>query len=390
MSGTSRAGGSSTRVSRWLVAAGVALGVALEACDCTPRLVAAFEQNITPGAEHCEGPMSLEIARALRDVIAPQDGIGVRVVPGHTTRILVIVEFTDRDHRSLRSLSVDERREQLDAILAVLDEDFETQADEVAIALRGSMLYGAILLRGPRGAPTYDIQRAARAEVLDPFLLATPDEEPSLPELTLTGEALVTSTRLPPDARTRFVLHVPERTRVGLLFSVTDHQQRHGLDYTVSPGIHRRGVGHGVSPIGFYVSENAEILEVAELPAGDYTVVVDGSCRTDELAVTPCTEPVPFEALARVIESNAALLDFEEILLTWNPTRPMPPFGGNTAAPSHPIVRPAAPAEPAPDEGNDVAAPSAPGEPAAPSATSEPAPSATSEPAGPSATAPSP
>ncbi|MCB9615567.1 MAG: hypothetical protein H6722_24310, partial [Sandaracinus sp.] len=110
----------------------------------------ALEAHLDRGESYAEGPDAELIAAAARDAVAPGDGVAVKVVPGTPRHVTVLVRYRSTGgYENLREIDQTARNEELDRILASIDEGYQAGADVIGVAIRGPMAYGAIAVRRP-------------------------------------------------------------------------------------------------------------------------------------------------------------------------------------------------------------------------------------------------
>lgn len=140
----------------------------------------ALEAHLDARNDHGEGPDGAAIAAAAREALAEGDAVAVRVVPGVPRKIVVLVRYrSEGGYENLRDIPSAQRNEELDRIIDAVDQGYEAGADELAVAIRGSVFYGAIAVRRPGQAVTYQTGSVISTEVLEPMLTATPGPEPT-------------------------------------------------------------------------------------------------------------------------------------------------------------------------------------------------------------------
>ena len=130
-----------------------------------------LEGFLRDGVAHGDGEGAQAIALVVHEVLEPRDAVVVRTgSPGAQRRIVVLVKFDDDATEGLADLDDARRTEYLDGILAALDEDFAADSADVAIGIRGTWAYGAVLVRRVGSTAHYDTSALASTAELDALL----------------------------------------------------------------------------------------------------------------------------------------------------------------------------------------------------------------------------
>lgn len=146
----------------------------------------ALESHLDPRQDYGEGPDGQLIAATARAALAPGDAVAVRVVPGTPRKVVVLVRYrSEGGYQNLREIPSAERNRELDRILEAIDLGYEAGADEIAVAIKGSIFYGAIAVRRPSEAVTYHTGSVISTSVLDPLLTAEAGTDAAPPSLEL-------------------------------------------------------------------------------------------------------------------------------------------------------------------------------------------------------------
>lgn len=174
----------------------------------------ALEAHLGEGTTYGEGPGGEALAAVVRETLAPEDGVAVRIVPGSPRNVVVLVRYRSTGgYEDLRDISVAERNEELDRILEGIDGGYDARAENLAIAIRGAVFYGAVGVRMAGQAMQYHTGSVVSLAVLDPILGAPAGEDPAVPALAL-GAQVEGTIAAPPAAPATYRLVLAEETLV--------------------------------------------------------------------------------------------------------------------------------------------------------------------------------
>ncbi|MEM9187878.1 MAG: hypothetical protein AAGF12_01780 [Myxococcota bacterium] len=270
-----------------------------ESSQAASAALSELQTHLSSGSTYGEGPDGEFIAQAVRAVLAPGDGVAVRVVEGAPRKITVLVRYRTTDgYESLADISQSERNEELDRILQAIDVKYEGGADEIGLGIRGSFVYGAIAVRKPGQAVEYHSGTIVSTDVLDPMLIAEPGT-PAPRALTLNQPVSGSILSFPiPQPYYTFTLAEPKGVRVRV---TTDKPRESAPIPIVCAGVTRAGqcsvedeLEDEMHPEEL-VAEAVAAEEAAEgatfiedyfsLQAGTYTVIL---FRNDCAGAEPC------------------------------------------------------------------------------------------------------
>ena len=252
----------------------------------------ALEAHLGERVTYGEGPDAEALAREVREALAPEDGVAVRIVPGDPRSVVVLVRYRSTGgYQDLREISVPERNEEIDRIVDAIDQSYGARSERLAVAIRGTVFYGAVGVREPGQPMQYHTGSVVNLAVIDPILTATPAEDPPIPafalgaqiegtvpnargpfpshQLTLSEETLVVTQLVAADTRDApFVSICRTLTRPTLcaepdVIEPVDGFQNDGLDELAE-----RLAGSG----------RALDYDAYRLPAGTYAVAVLPNC----------------------------------------------------------------------------------------------------------------
>jgi hypothetical protein len=270
----------------------------------------ALEAHLAARENYAEGPDAAMIAEAAREALAPGDALAVRVVPGVPRKIVVLVRYASSGgYENLRDIPSSERNEELDRIVAAIDDAYEAGADELGVAIRGAVFYGAIAVRHPSQPIEYHTGAVISTSVLDPLLTAEPGPE-ARPTLEVGSRAEGTLAPHPmPQPAYALTLSEARRVRVRLTSNVTGDDSPIAI---VCRGTVRAGScaeDASLEPLEELDDATMDDLEraggeaeeaglsfqedVYDMPAGQFTVIVfrndceaEGGCPGDRASYT--------------------------------------------------------------------------------------------------------
>jgi hypothetical protein len=145
-----------------------------------------LEAHLTEGSTYGDGPDGVELARIVRDTLAPGDGVAVRIIPGVPRNVVVLVRYrSTHGYEDLREISVRERNAEIDRIVAAIDDGYGAETDNLAVAIRGALFYGAVGVRRAGTAMEYHTGSVVSLSTIDPILGATPGADAPVPALAV-------------------------------------------------------------------------------------------------------------------------------------------------------------------------------------------------------------
>lgn len=257
-----------------------------------------LEAHLSTGQTYGEGPDGQEIAAAVRETVAPGDGVAVRVIPGQPRHVVVLVQYrADGNYQNLREIEQSERNAEINRIVNAIDHGYGAQQDVLGVAIRGAIFYGALGVRQPGAPMQYHTGSVVSLSPLDPVLTATPGEDVVAPPISLGTQVEGTVGGL--DALTSYRLEITEPTTLVTQF-VTPERDDNMPSLIVCAGAHRPlacGDDWLEEVSGFYndgLDDLAERLsargmdmnyDAYRVEPGVYTLAVLPNCDFDE----PCS-----------------------------------------------------------------------------------------------------
>ncbi len=136
--------------------------------------LAALTATLARG-DAAEGPDAPFIVSTIRQVLTPDDSVVVRVVPGVPRHVVALVRYGRSGRRA--NLELSRANVEVARLLEVIDEDYEAGDDHIAVAIRASSSYRAMVVRRPRARPEYCVGVRSYTELED-LLAAPPSREP--------------------------------------------------------------------------------------------------------------------------------------------------------------------------------------------------------------------
>jgi len=274
-----------------------------------------LEAHLSEGTTYGEGPDGQALAEVVRETLAPGDGVAVRVIPGNPRNTVVLIRYRSTDgYEDLRDIPQSERNEEIDRILGGVDNGYGARGDNLAIAIRGALFYGALGVRMAGGELEYHTGSVVSLSPLDPLLTATAGQD-AHPPLTISEQ--VEGSIVGPDGEPpTYTLTVAEE---GLFVTqlVTNRYPDETPFLVICPGVHP-GVlcasneveavegfyNDGLDELASRVSSSGRHLayEAYRLMPGDYTVSILPNCD-DEGGCSPAG--TPFTLLATTPRQNA-------------------------------------------------------------------------------------
>ncbi|MCB9591394.1 MAG: hypothetical protein H6719_01570 [Sandaracinaceae bacterium] len=277
-----------------------------------------LESHLTEGQTYGEGPGGTELANLVRETVAPEDGVAVRIVPGNPRNVVVLIRYrSGGGYEDLREISVSERNEEIDRIVENIDGGYGARGENLAVAIRGSVFYGAVGVRQAGQAMQYHTGSVVSLSVIDPILTATPGEDVPVPTLALGAQVEGTVVGPPGNPPTyRLVLAQPSTVVTQL---VTTQVEDGGPFMALCAGEQRGlicGDDPAIEPLDDFQSDNLDDLAdrvdgqgreldyfAYRLAAGTYTVVVYSNCDDEG----PCpANGTAYTLLATDLRPNAA------------------------------------------------------------------------------------
>ncbi|MGE0788933.1 MAG: hypothetical protein AB7S26_24885 [Sandaracinaceae bacterium] len=153
-----------------ILACGGSDGEASESAPTSPER-RALEANLHQRQTYVDGPGAEEVADAAREALSEDDGLAVRVVDGTPRTVIVLVRYSEGgDYERLRDIPIDRRNAELDRIIEAIDMTEGTQADDVAVAIKGTIFYGALATRQAGQATQYHTGAVVDMAPLDTML----------------------------------------------------------------------------------------------------------------------------------------------------------------------------------------------------------------------------
>ena len=264
-----------------------------------------LESHLAEASTYGEGPGGSELATGLRETLAPGDGVAVRVIPGQPRNVVVLIRYRSTDgYQDLREISVSERNEEIDRIVTQVDQTYGATADNLAVAIRGAVFYGALGVRQAGQAIQYHTGSVVSLSPLDPILTATPGEDAPVPALTLNEQVQGTVVG-PPGNPPTYQLELAEETLVVAQFIGASNDDPPFL--AVCSGAHRGRDcnAQSMDPMDDFYNDGLDALaertqaagrlldyQAYRLAAGTYTFAVlsncdwEGPCANDGTAFT--------------------------------------------------------------------------------------------------------
>jgi hypothetical protein len=255
-------------------------------------------EHLSEGTTYGEGPGGEELARLVRETLAPGDGVAVRIVPGNPRNVTVLVRYSAREgYEELREISVSERNAEIDRIVEGIDGSYGAQADNLAVAIRGAVFYGAVGIRRAGSPIEYHTGSIVNLSVIDPILGATAGQDAPRPALTLGAQiegTITTPNEIPPTfrleltAETLFVTQlVTARSDEAPFLVLCRGEQRPWLcaeDESIQPL--EEFSNDRLDELDAELEPRGRMLDYQayRLPAGVYTAVVVPNCDAD----APC------------------------------------------------------------------------------------------------------
>lgn len=252
----------------------------------------ALETHLGESTTYGEGPDAEALAQAVREALAPEDGVAVRVTSGNPRNVTVLVRYrSGGGYEDLREVPVAERNEEIDRIVAAIDESYGARADNLAVAIRGAVFYGAVGVRMANAAIQYHTGSVVSLSVIDPVLTAAAGEDAPVPALTL-GAQVQGTVVAPPANPPSYRLELAEDSI--LVTQLVTPASDESAFVALCPGAQRPflcGEDETLTPIEDFQNDgldaSAERLEEAgrtldyqayRLAAGTYTAVVLSNC----------------------------------------------------------------------------------------------------------------
>lgn len=255
----------------------------------------ALEAHLGEGSTYGEGPGGAELAAIVREALAPADGVAVRIVPGAPRNVVVLVRYRSTEEvEDLRDIEIERRNEEIDRIVTQIDANYGALGDNLAVAIRGAIFYGAIGVRRANQPMQYHTGSAVRLSVIDPILTAPPGTDAPMPALVL-GTQVEGTVEAPPAAPAAYRLELSEPTLV--VTQLITIESGEAPFVTLCRGEQRPWIcadDESLQPVEFFQNDSLDELAYElegtgrqlsyaayRLAPGIYTAVVPPNCEWD-------------------------------------------------------------------------------------------------------------